>query len=1359
MPKISDIIEVPPVKTVIELATVRDYDAENAEEPTNLLETFVVTEDIEKNLQIILERVASYPNEGMGFFLTGNFGSGKSHFLSVLSLLLQFQWAWKYITSQSQKLSQYESKLGERKLLVIQIPLLEYRKTDTLEDIFWNSVEETLASNRYKIFKPLAQSSYFLEQFDKYIMPAHGRELNTFIQGRLSSKYTWDVLRRESADDAIMFAQEFLKVQGTDIPFKLTLDRQKAWDKLIALIKEHKLSGIVVLMDELSEFLKSKPDARALNEDTRFLQFLGEKSIHSPFWIMGALQEAIEKTGDINQATFNKIKDRYQRNLELSAQHIRELIDRRLIRKKGVEAINAIKEAYQSLRNSFNDLKISEDEFLQIYPVHPETLELLDVNTKFFSQRRGVVDFIHYQVKGDPSRQINGIMDEDYTQLLTPDKIFDHFSFRIREMVDLNPYFQIYRDYFEKRIPRIFEDPVDQECALKILKILILLKISPMFETRTVRQIANMVLYNYTDLGGDLNYEYIQQHILKKLHTEASYIKVKQGQDPLSDIYYIDLESKVSDIIDNKKRDILLNVAETDQRILDVAFDQLVYGPLPMAHLRGIYSERKNIPWENTPRSGTAKLQNLLEITNAEIDQVLEKLRTTEDDFVLYIGTPFSTTEQKEHLQRILNSYPDRFINGIIYWLPRDLDDPNKLQILKEFYAQHEILTEYSSDGSRTAMDIRDNLRKSMEEKILQVRDVIEELYFSGSIYTVSDEIHGLDLADSRLQNFNNTLAKMIREPLRVVYPSHIAPEIEISTRRLISDLIDDFVRPGRADDINAPHLRYLKASIEGIAIPLGLAKKRDNGYDLNVDISKIPILAKIVNQIPQDSASSQDKKTQIQGDSTLKIESGLVSYDWLYQQLRKSECGIIAPIYELLIIALMRKGQIVGYKSGIQVSVSHVGFPVSSYVQQLGRGQLIDNDLRWQLGAVLEAIFGEKLQDYDVEGQEEIWSRLCELRDKVSRSVMSSRQELQNLSDRLSPSAVDISGIMDGLVKTQGLLAEIRPSLSSREGIEHFLKMIPSKLSPDDDIRQLINKAESIRAFVNEEMQEILNIKGYITSPSLIIPDKEKYQELRSLKEKVESMLKVDEKFIFEDGIDKLKSAFKQFREVFINVYSVEHNKSNDSVDPDSFTQIKNSDNYQLLSQLAKISMVAVPNDLTKINKLIENESKRSCDRPVYEELEISPICRCGYRLGTDVRSVSASEVAKMIEIGIKQYVTSLQEPPYGDQIEDYMTKMRQLDQDIPQKELTGLLRLEPDLLIEDLKDELSRLLTPTAIQHINRALGGNIVIVKRKMSQLQQDLIDKKYPKARVREIVNQWLEGGEKLPEDVYIMIEEE
>jgi hypothetical protein len=48
MPKIKNLIEVPPVKTVIELATVRDASAENLAQLIKLTETFVVTEDIER---------------------------------------------------------------------------------------------------------------------------------------------------------------------------------------------------------------------------------------------------------------------------------------------------------------------------------------------------------------------------------------------------------------------------------------------------------------------------------------------------------------------------------------------------------------------------------------------------------------------------------------------------------------------------------------------------------------------------------------------------------------------------------------------------------------------------------------------------------------------------------------------------------------------------------------------------------------------------------------------------------------------------------------------------------------------------------------------------------------------------------------------------------------------------------------------------------------------------------------------------------------------------------------------------------------------------------------------------------------
>jgi len=83
--------------------------------------------------------------------------------------------------------------------------------------------------------------------------------VNTLFKGRLSNKYYVGSITRESADDAIMFAQEFLKVQDKEIPIQANLDRQKAWDKLMIVIKEHEFAGIIVLMDELSEFLNQNP--------------------------------------------------------------------------------------------------------------------------------------------------------------------------------------------------------------------------------------------------------------------------------------------------------------------------------------------------------------------------------------------------------------------------------------------------------------------------------------------------------------------------------------------------------------------------------------------------------------------------------------------------------------------------------------------------------------------------------------------------------------------------------------------------------------------------------------------------------------------------------------------------------------------------------------------------------------------------------------------------------------------------------------------------------------------------------------------------------------------------------------------
>ncbi len=68
MQKLKDIIEIPEVKLVIELD---DADSD----PDGILSSFVLTEEVENSLSIILKKINE--KKGCGIFLKGNFGSGK----------------------------------------------------------------------------------------------------------------------------------------------------------------------------------------------------------------------------------------------------------------------------------------------------------------------------------------------------------------------------------------------------------------------------------------------------------------------------------------------------------------------------------------------------------------------------------------------------------------------------------------------------------------------------------------------------------------------------------------------------------------------------------------------------------------------------------------------------------------------------------------------------------------------------------------------------------------------------------------------------------------------------------------------------------------------------------------------------------------------------------------------------------------------------------------------------------------------------------------------------------------------------------------------------------------------------------
>ncbi len=230
---LNDIIEVAEVKLVIELDDADRH-------PAELRSSFVMTAEAEAGLNSILKSIDEY--KGCGVFLRGHFGSGKSHFLAFLYLLLR---------DKHLHLKEYPGLLAKEKITVKKISLVKYPASRPLEDI----------------------------------------------------------------------------VQGAFPAQNHPTDRDALFDEIVK-------TPTVIIIDELSEFLRSKSTPSAFYEDVRFLQFMGEFSLRRPLWVIASLQEWIEETGHISSSLFNRIKDRYPLRINLSSTHIEDIIDQRIIVKK-----------------------------------------------------------------------------------------------------------------------------------------------------------------------------------------------------------------------------------------------------------------------------------------------------------------------------------------------------------------------------------------------------------------------------------------------------------------------------------------------------------------------------------------------------------------------------------------------------------------------------------------------------------------------------------------------------------------------------------------------------------------------------------------------------------------------------------------------------------------------------------------------------------------------------------------------------------------------------------------------------------------------------------------------------------------
>ncbi len=1264
--KINDLVEIPDIRTVIQLEDLKDSNLRRM-----IVETFVLTSEVQSNLEAVLTSITG--NEGRGIFLKGHFGSGKSHFLSMLSILIKHPRSWKSILSQAPSLTDLKHELEKYRFLAVEISLVQHRGSEFLEDIVLRSI---------------------LSQIGDEAMDSFG---------------------------------------GTET-------RHETFSKLKAVLNDRGFSGMVLLIDELSEFLRSKSDARAYNEDIRFLQYLGEEARSFPFWVVASLQEWIEETGEIHQDTFNKIKDRYRIRLSLGRAHIEELVSERLIRhKEGAEV--SIGKVFDDLKSFFPNFPVTRERFVRLYPVHPATSSLLDSLKPLFSEHRGVVDFIHFRLKGDPERHIPSWLDRPAHELLTPEVIFDHFLDRIRERSETQVYVQRVFEASQDEIPDLFKDPDQKRIALVVMKLLVLFAISPSKYKYTVRHMAEMVLFAITPLETGINYQFLFD-ILDRFAKEGSYIRVETRDDPLNNHYFIDLKADIAGITRRRVRHMASEFFAEDRRLFWKTAAMVDSPYLPLGGWVDAGRQRITLRWQHTQRGGILLLRQLDELSVDELEGLSRQWARGEEDFFVLVGTTHNHDEQYRHVKDTLLPETREHHQGMfLFWIPGVFE--GDINWLKEFLAAillQEGTNNESKEGGKQGAEF---LSAFIDKQKNRLAEHFLKLYFHGVLLWDENRV---DLSRFGYLSQEKFIIEFVRPLLERRFPGHsrIQPFMDALAPGILKDMLKDFLSSGvlLVDERSKFGIRDV---LDKLLKPMGLVKKKGNQYQLQVN--------------PKNNELARYFFEQMAQRETVPLEE-------MYWSFRKGKYGLLMPHFEILVLALLFSGHVVAYRGMNRKGPDDLARSGLKGITALGKGEILGENARQAMSR--HPLIPRKFRDMPVTlaSQEELWA-------EIKGKKPSALEDLEALRSRTEWAApfeafknMPFKKVLGDISDLKAQWDEVKVSLASKEGLERFI----NAAEKEPFLEKKLKAIEEIQGFLRHA-ERALFIYQYLTDKKLHIPDEEPYvqgpyamesgiqegyvqEDYRPLRQgRAEILMYFQEKpaSLTPQAIEELFDRFQGFQEVYTKAYVSAHQRARGGDQFKQYEQLTHSDRYRLIARLDQLDMISVEHNRRSIDQGISSVLLHRCLQPPQDYLQGQPSCSCGFQFGESTLFTPLKELEKAIDQGVIETLEALKAPAIQEKIVPFLEGLDL----VGKKKESDAIRQILDLSLHDeaFFDQLDRMVTPDVIRNINEAFRGKVVVVKRDLDRLYQSLVHRKYTVTQTRKILEDWLKQ-ETISEDTFL-----
>jgi hypothetical protein len=1369
--KIREIVEVPHIDKIVRL-TDNMSDKADSEKLKNLLKGYVITESVEKNLSNFFYKITNFKDKGHGFLISGLPGCGKSHFMSVLGLLIKNSDAFEIMQGKSPSIDKAKAFFKGKKIFVVPLMAEEGGPEISLEEMFFEAAENIAGF-------PFTDDSYYIKQFEEAIVANanYEKKVDEFVQKDSKGKFlTWADFKSKmkSSRTITKLIKSFINEYEITF-FNPNRGRKDRLDYLYKWLDEENYDGILVLIDELSEYLNDR-GSRARNDALFLKVFLenAEKERNGkviPAWIVGAFLSSLNdiKVPDV----YDLMKDRFptENQFTLKVDDVEEIIDQRLIIKKKPEKVE---EAFFILKNKYNAFdKVEKDTFRKIYPLHPETLDILSKSVRFLSRQRSIVDFVLSEVKGnmDEGGRTKGILDEDFLKLVTPDRILNHFQERIRELSDKREYFETIYAYYmgpeglgNGKVKELFKDnESDRETACRLIDVMTLLKILDLEKEYTVRDLTYMI--QYPKMEGDFAEEKVN-NILFKMYDKGRFIEIDENNSDSNvgdNKYFINKDVSLSTkISQDMKKKLALIEGESIVSIVPEVVKTLTQEPL---NISGYFNEPADykINWNNTAREGVLQFNHLGKVgTKEQLSKALNDLKNSENDFYLYIGTIFESEKQKNFIdhslkelnsgskQQILSmwaSHEDesikeiekRMMKAIVYWLPSDElereEGKEKLQRIKEYYAYLELYKEYKKNYDDTNSKESKQLLDKVEEKILNLEDevfqILKGVYLNGSFYNIDGKLD-VDISSYGSDSLNKIVRTVIGMVLQQIYSSNkfICPDENLGlTDNATNKFINNYILGNKTDPTGID-----AGIIRNIVKKFGEAHIKFDSFKFSVDAKNNSFIKLVIDGIEDQSE---------------------VIYKNLYNKVRKSTFGPDKSTTEILFAMMIKKGFLIPIKNDMPISIANVKAPLNTAVTKFKMGEFVDEKYSEGLMRITKLFFDKKFEKQDLSFQEEVWEELVEFKNNKLSEVNDILYALQDFRKPLGIEENHFAKTYETVNWIKALLEDIVESNGSKDGLEYFIEKNNESIT-DGTLENYYEDLDKVYTWFNSPMPiEIRKVNVTIKGYREFIPDKEEYKELIEQYENMLDLLDNGDEFIFGSVASDLNKKFDVFKNSFIAQYVEEHNRENNKEEFEELRSILSDDKFKFLKNLSQIERINMDYDYINIKHDIEKQLESQCNESPLKYINNGESsCICHFKLGQKKYVDSRDRFDRAVENAVLGYIDELNTKANREKVFKYINDLKEIGD---KKDIIALVEKMYEIPLDDNKlTSYKQYLTvnPEIIPFIDKALKVNINFIQRDINKLVEIFKDKPYSKEEMVQKFIQLIEGNDDIKQNHYI-----